>query len=121
MLVIGVHTLPPRDRPYANRHAEQLQALAKRIRIEKRPVIVLGDFNSTPWSSRYRRFLDEAGLVSSVQGFGAPGTWPAMLPMRIPIDHVLHSPSLRTVDRRVGPSVGSDHLAVTAVLAPNKP
>jgi endonuclease/exonuclease/phosphatase (EEP) superfamily protein YafD len=32
--------------------------------------------------------------------------------MRIPIDHVLHTPDIRVYERKNGPRVGSDHLPV---------
>ncbi len=36
---------------------------------------------------------------------------------RIPIDHVVVSPEVKVIARRVGPDVGSDHLPIEATLA----
>jgi endonuclease/exonuclease/phosphatase (EEP) superfamily protein YafD len=81
-------------------------------------VIVVGDFNSTPWDRDFRRALDTKGLLNSQSGFGVQPTWPSILPafLRIPIDHCLHSPSFVTRQREVGPNIGSDHLPIFVEL-----
>jgi endonuclease/exonuclease/phosphatase (EEP) superfamily protein YafD len=40
--------------------------------------------------------------------------------MRVPIDHLVHSPVLEVTDRRLGPDLGSDHfpLLVDLQVAP---
>ena len=60
----------------------------------------------------------EGGLINSQRGFGVQATWPVAggFAPRIPLDHCLHSPDLATVDRRMGPAVGSDHLPLVVVL-----
>ena len=82
------------------------------------PMVVLGDFNSTPWSRAFRTFQQQSGLTLSQHGIGLKPTWPAQLPtgFKIPIDTCLHSPSLRTLNYRVGPSVGSDHHPIAVQL-----
>ncbi|MDY6939157.1 MAG: endonuclease/exonuclease/phosphatase family protein [Cyanobacteriota bacterium] len=79
---------------------------------QNRQAIVIGDFNSTPWSDRLRQLLGTSGLTNSLAGWGLHTTWPAYLPppLRIPIDLCLHSPSLATLSRKIGPPLGSDHL-----------
>jgi endonuclease/exonuclease/phosphatase (EEP) superfamily protein YafD len=85
---------------------------------ESRPVIVAGDLNATPWSHGFRQLVRLRGLCDSAVGRGVQATWNAhrWVP-RIPIDHVVVSPEVRVMDRRVGPDVGSDHLPVEATLA----
>ena len=77
--------------------------------------IVIGDFNSTPWYGAFRKLLREGKLVSSQPGFGLQPTWHSSLPslLQIPIDHCLHSRAFVSVGRRVGRSVGSDHLPLS--------
>ncbi|MEO1402476.1 MAG: endonuclease/exonuclease/phosphatase family protein [Cyanobacteria bacterium J06635_1] len=74
-------------------------------------LIVIGDFNTTPWSSRFRTLLKHSGLSNSQDGWGWQTTWPANLawPFQIAIDHCLHSPAIKTQTRTIGPSTGSDH------------
>lgn len=85
---------------------------------QKHDAIVIGDFNSTPWSSRFREFLHQSNLINSQRGFGLQPTWLAGLPsfLGIPIDHCLHSKSIVTVNRGTGPNIGSDHLPVFVEL-----
>lgn len=79
---------------------------------QKRSVIIIGDFNSTPWSSRFRQFIHDSNLNNSQRGFGLQPTWLAGLPfpLMIPIDHCLHGESIQTFYRTPGPDIGSDHL-----------
>jgi endonuclease/exonuclease/phosphatase (EEP) superfamily protein YafD len=93
----------------------QLEILAIADWAQQHPnAIVVGDFNSTPWSRAFRAMLRTSGLRNSQQGFGLASTWNTEFPrgLRIPIDHALHSADLRTVDRQVLPNIGSDHLPI---------
>ncbi|MGL5058827.1 MAG: endonuclease/exonuclease/phosphatase family protein [Microcoleus sp.] len=85
---------------------------------QKREVIAIGDLNCTSWSNRFRQFAKDSNLVNSQLGFGLQTTWPANLPglLRIPIDHCLHSRSIRTVERVIGSDIGSDHLPLLVKL-----
>ncbi len=82
------------------------------------PVVAIGDFNATPWSSSMRRFTRETKLRNTNQGsiFGA--TWNVWEPHRLLIDHVFLSSHWTLLDRDIGPNVGSDHrpLVVRAAL-----
>ena len=71
----------------------------------------------TPWSPYFRRLLDDGALHDASRGRGPAPTWPVGLgPMRIPIDHCLHSDGVVVTDRRTGPGVGSDHLPLIVDL-----
>lgn len=85
----------------------------------KREVIIIGDFNSTPWSSRFRKFQQASNLPNSQRGFGLQPTWQTGLPsvLMIAIDHCLHSQSITTIDRHIGSNIGSDHLPLVVKLS----
>jgi endonuclease/exonuclease/phosphatase (EEP) superfamily protein YafD len=77
--------------------------------------IVMGDFNSTPWSDvqvafRKALLLDNRGPL--------PLTWPTRLPapLRVPIDTVFVGGGLSLRDLHAGPDLGSDHLPVIAEI-----
>jgi endonuclease/exonuclease/phosphatase (EEP) superfamily protein YafD len=73
----------------------------------------VGDLNVTPWNHRFRRLMQRSGLMDSSRGRGFQPTWPQDHPLlRIPIDHVLHSPDILVVNRRIGREVNSDHSPV---------
>jgi endonuclease/exonuclease/phosphatase (EEP) superfamily protein YafD len=84
----------------------------------KREVVAIGDFNSTPWSGRFREFLHKSELSNSQRGFGLQPTWHASLPspLMIAIDHCLHSKSMMTLNRGIGQNIGSDHLPLFVEL-----
>jgi endonuclease/exonuclease/phosphatase (EEP) superfamily protein YafD len=84
--------------------------VARRAQDEKAPVIVVGALNASPWSHAFRNLASTADLIDSGRGFGFQPTWPSdMWPgFTIPANHLLHSPELTTVDRLVGPDLGSE-------------
>lgn len=115
--IFGTHPFPPVTRFNQDNWIAQMDDLARRVRGENGAVVVIGDFNTTPWSENYRRFRSISGLNDTMQGFGPQASWPSFVPYAgLPIDHVMVSPGIRTLKRRVGGFVGSDHFPVTAEL-----
>lgn len=108
--LIATHPLPPSGAEGSRHRDEHLAALAEVVRGLDGPVVVIGDLNATPWSAPFRALLRETGLRDASRGRGVHATWPANLPpMRIPIDHCLHSPEIEILSESVGADVGSDH------------
>jgi endonuclease/exonuclease/phosphatase (EEP) superfamily protein YafD len=71
------------------------------------PTIVVGDFNTVPWSSAFLDVEEEAEL--SRVGTGAKTTWLSpLLFLGLPIDHLLVSKDVEA-SAEVGPGIGSDH------------
>lgn len=95
-----------------------LDGLSARVLQTIGPKIVVGDLNTSPLAASFRRFVAESGLVDAAQGFGWQATWPAALgqPLRIRLDHVLHSRDLGVAHFAVGPRIGSDHLPIVVDL-----
>jgi endonuclease/exonuclease/phosphatase (EEP) superfamily protein YafD len=93
----------------------QVAVLAGYARSLGRDQIVMGDFNSAPWSAAQMAFraatwLDNRGPLVA--------TWPTALPapLRVPIDTVFVGGGLTLRDLRAGPDLGSDHLPVIAEI-----
>jgi len=115
--VVATHPYPPLTPNYAVRRNEQLEALARFVRTAPRPLVLLGDLNTTPWSPYFPRLLADAGLRDSMRGRRPQSTWPVWArALRLPLDHCLVSSGIRVVGRRVGPDVGSDHFPVIVDL-----
>jgi endonuclease/exonuclease/phosphatase (EEP) superfamily protein YafD len=116
--VIATHPVPPACREWAAWRDGQLAELAAVARHATSPVVLLGDLNTTPWGSHFRRLMRDSGLRDSAQGRGIHPTWPVGdVLLRIPIDHCLVSPSIGIVDRRIGPDIGSDHFPLIVDFA----
>ncbi len=117
---LALHPFPAVTADLAEALKNELAGAAAWSRTESGHKVVLGDFNSTPWSAMMAPFF-AAGLLDSRRGFGLQASWPQgaawMALLRIPIDHLLHSDSLVTVERNLGPGGGSDHKAVQVILA----
>ena len=96
----------------------QLATLADiRMEFADREVLLMGDFNTSPWSLAFRRLLDGSGLRDAAQGFGYRPTWPAERPwLGIPIDHHVVSDGIVVQSFSVMGPTGSDHLAVYTEL-----
>lgn len=88
------------------------------LRAENGRLIIVGDFNATPWCPAQKTLSRNLKLSNAREGFGLYGSWPVWLPapLRLPIDHILTGGDIRVVDYRTGPNVGSDHLPTIAVL-----
>lgn len=102
----------------ARRNAELAFVAGLAAQSAGEPVVLVGDLNVTPYSPHFRALERAAGLTSNLRGRWPVGTWPGWMPAwaAIPIDHLLVSPQVQVLERRVGPSFGSDHYAVTTRL-----
>ena len=120
--VLGTHPVSPMTPLRAQRRDLVLEWIGLWPERRDAPVVVVGDLNATPWSAPFRAMLDRSGLMDSLRLHGPQPSWPVSLgPVGIPIDHVLHSPELTTVERELGPSFGSDHRMVHARISRVEP
>lgn len=113
VFILGTHPLPPGSSENAGLRNAQLEGVAGIISKQRKPAIVIGDLNATPWSPFFRDLLKVGGLKNTSQGLGIYNSWPAWFSWAgIPIDHCLVSSSWGVVNKQVGPQVESDHLPV---------
>lgn len=89
---------------------DSLLEMAGETAAEADRFILMGDFNTTPWSTTFRNL---PGKRAGDPRFSA--TWPTFLPvMGISIDHILASENFELVEYAVMESVGSDHYPLMA-------
>lgn len=119
--VLSVHPAQPINAGLTALRDDMLRATKAWADRQSGPHIVIGDMNTTPWSYAFAILTHDKKLVSTLDGRGNQGTWPADSgsPLLLPIDHCLYSPGLVCTDRHVGPFVGSDHLPLSVTLAFN--
>ena len=113
--LLGVHAAPPVDDRYVDARDRHFLELARRVKTSTEAMILVGDFNATPWSRPLQRLLQDTGLRSAHRAHDA--TWPADFPIGIPIDLTLHAPSLTVTRRVLGDPLGSDHRPVHVSFA----
>ena len=133
--ILVTHPLPPmRQSPFASRNHQIDQAARWARQAQQSPgeVIVVGDFNATPWSPILRRFRRTSGLNRAAT-MGPAVTWSAARSKTawlrqasgLTIDHVWLSPRVSLMGYRVGPALGSDHrplmVEVAAMIDPSTP
>ena len=82
---------------------------------ETLPLIVSGDFNSTPHNSAFYRLAEGLQDAFKVAGWGWGATYHVRMPMAR-IDHVLVSPAWKIVTARVSQAPHSDHLPLVVRL-----
>lgn len=117
--ILGVHPAAPAltDPATSWQRNHSLNHIGRTIEDRMRPLIVAGDFNTTPWSPHFRDLLAVSGLRNAAEGHGLIATWPRQFWLaRVPIDHVLVRGPVAVEDVRRGPSIGSDHFPVIADL-----
>ncbi len=102
--------------------AADLEYLADYARTVDGPLLIGGDFNSTPYHQQFRNILGTT-LVDGTSNLA--GTWPADLPASVaaPIDHILFSSPFARVAGGTWDIPDTDHRAVwvevTAIRQPN--
>jgi endonuclease/exonuclease/phosphatase (EEP) superfamily protein YafD len=108
--ILGVHAQSPVTPHRLAKRDRTLRVVGRLAARHTGARIVLGDLNSTPWSSALNQLEDAAGLENSMDGRGLQASWPALLgPFGVPIDQFLSSKELVVLGRETGPTFGSTH------------
>lgn len=118
--IITVHPLPGINAKMWHDYKiyyKNLQNLIIEKKLNKEKIIVIGDFNSSPWSFYFQNFLKNAKLKDSRIGFIKNiikmATWHAhVFFFKIPIDHALHCDSIKINNFQNTQKNRSDHLGI---------
>lgn len=104
------------------RQRDQLSELSRTVDKIEGPLVLGGDFNSTPWSYALRQFVAESGLVRQTMNLLTfPktwfyfGEWRATVPF-LPLDHIF-TRGVVVHDVHAGRATASDHLPVVATFS----
>ena len=105
-----VHPMPPISAADRAERDALFDALAQQP-ASTRAQVIMGDFNSTPWSAGLRRVGDAGwARATTLQPTFALGR-------SLPLDHILATRAhWRVADAGMGPWLGSDHRPVWALL-----
>jgi len=113
--IFGTHPPPPASYEYYDYRNRQMQRLASMVNEFDKPLVVLGDLNTSPWSAHFQEFLQQGNLLDASAGHGILYTWPENNPwLGIPIDHILVNKRVGVSSVEVSSGLGSDHKAMWA-------
>jgi endonuclease/exonuclease/phosphatase (EEP) superfamily protein YafD len=117
MLLIASHPPAPLNRKKWLQRNLELIRLSDDVRTSEIPVVLAGDFNSTPWSRYFQQLVQTAKLDDSETGHGLQPSWSTIMPLPlVPIDHCVYTKELAVITRQIGPNFGSDHLPLVVKL-----
>lgn len=116
LVVIGAHPPPPLGPGLTRERNRTLVSLANEARENGSALVVMGDFNATPWCDCMRP-LYGAGMRDARRGLEFGPTWRRTnLFFAIPIDHLLLKGPVSAISCQTGPDLGSDHRPLLADL-----
>ncbi len=102
----------------------KLQTLADKIAEDhSKTIIVMGDFNITPYSPYFKKFKEKTHLKNEYTSLLPPPTWPRQFTaqaLQIPIDHIMHKGQIELIEKKRGEAFHSDHYSLIAefILTP---
>ncbi len=96
-----------------------IAAIAEEITSESVPVAVIGGLAASPWSHAFSMFAADADLTDSSRGRGFQGSSPGgvWIGFRVPTHHLLHTQTLTTIERHLGPDLGGSQRVLEATIA----
>lgn len=105
-----------------DRQQEQRDTIETAVRGVDAPLLLVGDFNSTPWSYAQRSFAEEADLDRQTHGIL---TWPLRFSIKgwrdtwpfLPLDQVMTKGPVVIHDIHPAAPTGSDHLPLVATFS----
>lgn len=113
--LLGIHLRAPTSRARAAERNRQFADLAALTESATEPLLVAGDFNSTPYSPYFSDWLASSDLRDVRAGLDI--TWPTFLPiLGLPIDHCVVNAGIRAAAFRRLPDFGSDHYPILCRL-----
>jgi endonuclease/exonuclease/phosphatase (EEP) superfamily protein YafD len=123
ILVLAVHPPLPAGPSHTATRQANFDYYARAAAATEMPLLIVGDFNITPYSPRFRALLRESGLRYVHLGWTWPRSWPSesrgsyqRYIRGFPIDHILTSRHFAVSSARAFEDVGSDHYPVIADL-----
>ncbi len=120
LALYALHAPPPISGEMAEDRNRKLDHIARKAAAQAQATpVVVGDFNLTPWSPYFQKFIADSGLRDARTPRRFDHTWPVTFDntnIGLAIDHSFAHPSLPLVKRIIGPDLGSDHLPVTVTF-----
>ena len=119
LAILGVHVSTPYSAQTYELRSKQFAQIEDFATSTSIPLLVAGDFNSTPWSLTFKQLLENTALSAASSTRLPLPTWRIRsLPIFFAqIDNVLYSDKLCVKRLNTLPDVGSDHWPLVANFA----
>jgi endonuclease/exonuclease/phosphatase (EEP) superfamily protein YafD len=114
-----VHPTPPvpGENMFSTERDKELLLIAKEVKAENTPTIVVGDLNDVAWSYTTDLFTKISGLLDPRKGRGFFNTFHAKYPfLRFPLDHVFCSVDFKLLRLARLENFSSDHFPILIAL-----
>lgn len=115
--IVVLHVTAPISPYHLTERNQQLTNIKNYLQTtEKENIIIMGDFNLSPWSPMYHTFTQALPhLQNTARGNGPTFTW-GIGPIRTHIDHIFVSQNLSISSFEVLGNYGSDHNMIKAKI-----
>ncbi len=111
--IIATHPFPPLGQERFNARNFHLKSLVKKRKEFSENLIIVGDLNTSSYSTHFKNLLEKTDLKDSRNGLGIMPTWPSNFTLfQTTLDHFLVSDNIYIIHRGTGPDLGSDHLPI---------
>lgn len=110
--LVGIHPASARlKRDHQDRMLQYRQLAFFFTRTPPGELMVVGDFNATPWSYYFRLLTARMSLYNSMKERGLHFSWPVgpFQPLAVPIDNCIHTGGIVIRSMKMGNDLGSDH------------
>ncbi|WAC13638.1 endonuclease/exonuclease/phosphatase family protein [Dyadobacter pollutisoli] len=114
-----VHPTPPvpGENMYSTERDKELLLVAREVKENNVPTIVVGDLNDVAWSYTTNLFTQISGLLDPRKGRGFFNTFHAKYPfLRFPLDHVFCSTDFKLISLKRLENFSSDHFPILISL-----
>jgi endonuclease/exonuclease/phosphatase (EEP) superfamily protein YafD len=114
-----VHPTPPvpGENSHSTERDKELLLVAKEVKADKKPALVVGDLNDVAWSYTTELFTKISGLLDPRIGRGFYNTFHAKHAfLRFPLDHVFCSTDFKFISLKRLENFNSDHFPILIKL-----
>jgi endonuclease/exonuclease/phosphatase (EEP) superfamily protein YafD len=114
-----VHPTPPvpGENLYSTERDKELLLIAKEVKANPGPTIVVGDLNDVAWSYTTKLFTKISGTLDPRIGRGFFNTFHAKYPfLRFPLDHLFCTTDFKLISMRRLENFNSDHFPIYIAL-----
>lgn len=111
--ILATHPVPPVGQEMFNFRNQQLEEIAQFSAKQTGAFILVGDLNTSSYSTHFQKLLEKGELRDSRKDFGINSSWPTDYQiLRTTLDHFLIKGDLKVFNRSTESNIGSDHLPV---------